>query len=151
ALYKAVIGLHLRCCQILIQKAEHLVNSKDLSWRTPLHDAASWGSLPIVEMLLRHDAHIDAQTRKGQTPLYLSILQGHSSVAELLVKKGASLQIINTNKRWTALHLAAWTGSLVILEMLIENGADVDAQDRQGYTALHVALQEGHGGIVDYL
>lgn len=151
ALYKAVTGLHLGCCQILIQKEENLVNSKDLSWRTPLHEAASWGSLPIVEMLLSHDAHIDAQTRKGQTPLYLSILQDHFSVAELLVKKGANLQILNTNKRWTALHLAAWAGSLVIVEILISNGADIDAQDRQGYTAQHFALQAGHGGIVDCL
>ncbi|KAK1464153.1 hypothetical protein CMEL01_12914 [Colletotrichum melonis] len=151
ALYKAVTGLHLGCCQILIQKAEHLVNSKDLSWRTPLHDAASEGSLAIVEMLLRHDAHIDAQTRQGQTPLYLSILQDHLSVAELLVKKGANLQILNTNKRWTALHHAAWTGSILMVEMLIRNGADVDAQDRQGYTAQHLALQAGHGVIVDCL
>ncbi|KXH50672.1 hypothetical protein CSIM01_01521 [Colletotrichum simmondsii] len=151
ALYKAVTGFHLKCCQILIQKAGHLVNSKDLSWRTPLHDAASGGSLPIVDMLLRHDAHIDAQTRQGQTPLYLSILQDHPSVAELLVKKGANLQILNTNKRWTALHLAAWTGSLLIAEMLISNGADVEAQDRQGYTAQHLALQAEHGVIVDFL
>ncbi|KXH68953.1 hypothetical protein CSAL01_09196 [Colletotrichum salicis] len=148
---EAVIGQHLECCQVLIQKAEHLVNTKDLSWRTPLNEAVSTVYLPIVEMLLRHDAQIDAQTRKGQTPLYLSILQDHPIVAEFLVKKGANLQILNTNKRWTALHLAALIGSLDIVEMLINHGADVNAQDRQVYTALYFALQEGHGGIADCL
>jgi ankyrin repeat protein len=41
-------------------------------------------------------------------------------------------------KGLTALHHAATRGKLEVVKKLIEKGATVDAQDKDGFTALHV-------------
>ena len=38
-----------------------------------------------------------------------------------------------------------------VAELLLERGAAIEAQDNRGYTALMIAADAGHGGIVDLL
>jgi uncharacterized protein len=47
--------------------------------------------------------------------------------------------------------MPALQGKLEILQWLVSNGANIDAQDRSGYTALHFAVQEGHADCVNHL
>ena len=46
---------------------------------------------------------------------------------------------------------AAFMGNLELLRWLRERGADIDAQDRNGWSALHFAIQENRFDIVQWL
>jgi uncharacterized protein len=49
------------------------------------------------------------------------------------------------------LHYAALNGDLDALVRLVESGSSVDAQDDNGWTALHFAAQDRHSKIVEEL
>ena len=51
----------------------------------------------------------------------------------------------------TPLLWAAVRGYLEIVAQLIEYGADVNVQDNEGWTALHIVCFKGYVEIVDYL
>jgi ankyrin repeat protein len=47
--------------------------------------------------------------------------------------------------------LAARFGSEAVVKLLLENGAEVYSRDKQGYTALHVAILDGKKHILELL
>lgn len=46
---------------------------------------------------------------------------------------------------------AAFMGNLELMNWLREHGANIDAQDRNGWSALHFAIQQNHFDIVQWL
>jgi ankyrin repeat protein len=53
---------------------------------------------------------------------------GHLNIVELLVQKGADLNVQDQDSR-TPLHLACDGGHLNIVELLVQKGADLNVQD----------------------
>lgn len=51
----------------------------------------------------------------------------------------------------TLLHIAAYNGQLKIVKYLIEKGADVNAVEKDKWTALHLATKNGHLKMVKHL
>jgi ankyrin repeat protein len=51
----------------------------------------------------------------------------------------------------TPLHVAAFAGQKEAAELLIEKGADVNAKNKEGLTALEMALQMSHQPTVELL
>lgn len=49
------------------------------------------------------------------------------------------------------LHLATQWGQDAVLTALIEHGADINAQDAEGKTVVHHAIESGHQGIINML
>jgi len=49
------------------------------------------------------------------------------------------------------LHVAAWRGHGEVVELLVDKGANLDAQDKLGWTALQRAADNGHGEVVKLL
>ena len=85
----------------------------------------------------------------GNTPLHYAVLAGCTeSVSLLLRAPGCDINLVNT-KRETPLHLACRQSDIKILEMLVEDmeyfqkltqqPCDLDIQDDNGDTALHIA------------
>lgn len=110
--------------------------------RTLLHEAASVGCAPMVELLLRLGA--DPNGLGGRTPLYVvgnSCLPGTGGeVVRLLVAAGADVNAPVGVKRCTPLHMAARRGNLQVAQALIECGADLEARDSHGDTPLRRAM-----------
>jgi len=65
----------------------------------------------------------------------------NENVKKYLLEKGID---IRDKEQRTPLINASFYGNEALLEWLLENGADIDAQDVNGFTALHFACQEGH-------
>jgi ankyrin repeat protein len=74
----------------------------------------------------------------GCTPLFYAIQLGHKDMAELLIAKGASIDLRDI-AGYTPLFYAVQYGRKEIAELLISNGADVNAQDIGGYVLLNYA------------
>ncbi|KAF1778302.1 Ankyrin repeat-containing domain [Phytophthora cactorum] len=62
---------------------------------------------------------------EGDTPLTTATANGHSAVVNMLVEKGAAINLANNNG-WTALMYAATEGSLEDASVLLKHGASVD-------------------------
>lgn len=49
------------------------------------------GNLPLIEVLLKAGAAVDARELMGLTPLWLAAYNGHGDIVELLLKEGADV------------------------------------------------------------
>ena len=109
----------------------------------PLHDAAERGDLEKISDLLNAGASINqTDGPHGFTPLHKAALEGRVSAAELLIDRGAEVDV-RRSLGATPLHDAAFRGEASVVKLLIEKGADVNARDVQGSTPLHWATYTG--------
>ncbi len=56
---------------------------------TPLHYAASRGQLAVIDLLLEHNAYIDAESPNGTTPLMMAAGYGSAQATRALLQAGA--------------------------------------------------------------
>ncbi|XP_016363419.1 tankyrase, TRF1-interacting ankyrin-related ADP-ribose polymerase b [Sinocyclocheilus anshuiensis] len=127
------------------------VNCRDLEGRhsTPLHFAAGYNRVAVVEYLLHHGADVHAKDKGGLVPLHNACSYGHYEVAELLVRHGASVNVADLWK-FTPLHEAAAKGKYEICKLLLKHGADPSKKNRDGNTALDM-VKDGDTDIQDLL
>jgi ankyrin repeat protein len=89
--------LHYCCSQGQAQLAEALLATGRLDVNKPgaqgwyaLHLAVRRGSLPCVQLLLRHGAGVDVKTDQGKTPVDIALVNKRAQIAEVLQGAGAS-------------------------------------------------------------
>ncbi|XP_041714449.1 poly [ADP-ribose] polymerase tankyrase-2 isoform X2 [Coregonus clupeaformis] len=127
------------------------VNCRDVEGRqsTPLHFAAGYNRVSVVEYLLLHGADVHAKDKGGLVPLHNACSYGHYEVAELLVIHGA---VVNVADLWkfTPLHEAAAKGKYEICKLLLQHGADPTKKNRDGSTPLDL-VKDGDTDIQDLL
>jgi len=124
------------------------VNAADYDQRTPLHIAASVGSLETVELLLEWKAEINATDRFGSSPLLDAVRHRNKNVCECLLRHGGELLGSNVG---VMLCEAAAIGDVEELQFLITNGADPNVGDYDRRTALHLASSNGQVPVLNYL
>jgi ankyrin repeat protein len=66
-------------------------NAKNSEGRTPLHDAAYYGHMKVLAVLLANKANINARDNDGKTPLHLALFVGGKEIAEILLAGGADV------------------------------------------------------------
>jgi uncharacterized protein len=110
---------------------------------TPLHLAAFFGHVKIVELLLAHGADVSARSTNsnGNTPLHASLASNHKFVAGLLIGHGADLNAADAGG-WRPLHIAAANNNIETMKTLIAQGADVNAPNGEGKTAISLAQEK---------
>lgn len=82
------------------------------------------------------DDVLEVRDSLRNTPLFHTALQASLPMAQLLLKKGASLRAQNLAGS-TALHEAVRLGNVPLASLFIKAGASVTAADNQGNTPLH--------------
>ena len=113
----------------------------------------------IIELIKNED--INNYDIQDNTYLLYAIKYGSLDIVKLLVQKGAQLNnIIKNDKKYTALHAAVEGGHTPIVEFLINNKQEKDffnfnqfrdAVDKNGNTALHIAISTNSLGIIKIL
>uniref|UniRef100_A0A8C6L3J3 E3 ubiquitin-protein ligase MIB2 n=1 Tax=Nothobranchius furzeri TaxID=105023 RepID=A0A8C6L3J3_NOTFU len=106
-----------------------------------LHHAALKGNkLATEKILARARQLVDVKKEDGFSALHLASLNNHRDVAEVLVKEGRCDINICNNRNQTPLQLAVTQGHTDLVQLLVDEGADVNMEDEDGDTAMHVAL-----------
>ncbi|HUI07688.1 MAG TPA: ankyrin repeat domain-containing protein [Verrucomicrobiae bacterium] len=116
----------------------------------PLIDAAYYGNVEIVRMLLEKGATVDCQNKHGLTPLNWAAGNGHADVARLLIEHGADVQHVSLDGV-PVLVDAASGGNVDIVRMVLDKGAPVDCQNKYGLTPLMWAAAKGHSDVARLL
>lgn len=118
---------------------------QDSEGRRPLHEAAAAGNLPMVRLLVRTGALLDAPIYPfGYTALYLAVERGHAEVAKYLIEQGARTEITDALNGQGLLHAAATRGHLRTAGVLIAAGLDVFARDNRGLLPRDLAARHRH-------
>uniref|UniRef100_A0A7N8WYR1 E3 ubiquitin-protein ligase MIB2 n=1 Tax=Mastacembelus armatus TaxID=205130 RepID=A0A7N8WYR1_9TELE len=106
-----------------------------------LHHAALKGNkLATEKILARARQLVDVKKEDGFSALHLAALNNHRDVAEILIKEGRGDINIRNNRNQTPLQLAVMQGHTDLVQLLVAEGADVNMEDEDGDTAMHVAL-----------
>ena len=85
-----------------------------------------------------------AYSQDGYTALGLASFFGHLEIVNLLLGRGAEVNVVSRNDMAVRpLHSAAAGRHLAVAQVLLAHGADVHAKSHGGWTALHSAADHG--------
>ena len=114
-----------------------LVRGADATMALP---SALWRKdMSLAEIALRHGAKPDEARNDGRPVLNELIRWGQVTPAVWLLEKGASPNLPDTEKGWTAVHQASSRGNERMMAAILAAGGDVRKKDRLGHTPLDVA------------
>src|SRR5690606_6577708 len=122
----------------------------------PLMNAALYGHLDMLKLLVQSGADINATSQQG-TALSWALLTDRRSCAEFLLQSGATsdgpgraLRSLRSDTGYTPLMYAAMTerNDPALVEVLLARGANVNAESSQGETALDFARRRGNTSLV---
>jgi ankyrin repeat protein len=146
--FAALIGLFL-CLDSALAQGEIQM--------APLAKAAMSGDVSTMRSLLAAKPDVNQVTPYGDTPLHLTLRrnslerrQGHVAVVDLLVSRGADVNIRN-RRGVTPLMEAADTGDTEAVAYLVRHSASINQSDDEGRTPLSLAAYRHYSDIVDFL
>ncbi len=110
-----------------------------------INAAAMAGVTGRVLELLEEDRNcVGVYSHDGWTPLHLASFFGNEACVSILLANGAKPNARSRNAMEnTPLHAAAAGRHKDVVERLLKNDADVNAQQKGGWTPLHAAAQNG--------
>ncbi|KDP38842.1 hypothetical protein JCGZ_04999 [Jatropha curcas] len=129
-------------------KAKLDPDNGDSKGRTPLHIAASKGHEECVLVLLRHGCNIHLKDVNGNTALWEALSTNHQSIFRILFHFAS---ISDPHTAGDLLCTAARRNDLTMMKKLLKQGLNVDSKDRQGKTAIQIAVAENNIDMVDLL
>jgi serine/threonine-protein phosphatase 6 regulatory ankyrin repeat subunit B len=156
ALHYAVMSGNEEVVTELLNMGAHMCPSNLSSKMSPVHYAALYGYLNILNLLHEHGCNLDLPVRdeEGNLPIHLAAMRDHENIIRWIQEtEGFSLFAWN-NLGYTPLHLATSAHSLNVMKYIIDTaGIHVDMTTYDGFrhTALHLASSSGDNSIVSYL
>ncbi len=147
----AIENGHSSTAQYLIKEAKADVNIADAHSDPAFHLAVGRGSLQMVKLLCEAGAQVSGRNRNGHTVLQCAIEQGHSSIAEYLIKEAKADMNLVREEGNTLLHLAAINGNTETVDVLLNEGVSIESKGFDGRTALHEASRHCHLSTVECL
>ncbi len=127
-------------------------NHADLELGAPLFCAVVCKRLDVVELLLDKGANINLANIQWLrgSVLHRAIFNKVTDIALLLINRGIDLSILDSDKR-TALHEAALYGNVPVAKLLLEKGINVTSLDKDGESALVDAFRMGEKEIYNLI
>ena len=104
------------------------INSQAGKWgNTPLHEAAFWGNVEVVRLLISKEANVDAKDYYGCTPLHDAVDYGNLEILELLLRE---LRLYHrcTDERSTRYRLGPLVTAVDSHGLVVPHGGDCVGQ-----------------------
>ncbi len=145
ALQTAILRMSKRAVKELLKHNSVDVNIKSNQEQTTLHFASEWRNIPIdlFRKILEKSTDVNAQNANGNsTALQLAIVKKcEAMIKELVNHKDVDLNL-KDNDYCTALQLASSRKNVPVdlFRIILEKSTDVNAQEKNGHTALHLAI-----------
>ena len=146
------------------------LTSGDIKKRTILHFAAIYGYMAVatcildqIDSLVKRSIHekverymyINIQDYKGRTPLFYAAAEGRVKVTQLLVDRGADLELPTGDNHYqpgsTPLMASCEKGTFECSEILLKAGACITTLRNDGADALYIASRYGHLTVVEQI
>lgn len=124
---------------VLLESAD--INMKDDKGNAPLHLALKNDKFePIFEKMLEKGADVNvgglANTTKDQTVLYIAVLKQREELVQRLLEKGADPNKTDSDGALPLSESVIGSANINIARMLLDKGAKINAQEKNGATAL---------------
>ncbi|KAF4537180.1 Ankyrin domain protein [Lasiodiplodia theobromae] len=141
ALYKAVVGGHGRMCRFLLQNG---ADPNCSGQRGPaIVVAVENNRLDIVELLVQHEAEVDARDNEHSPTALMAALEKNVEMVWYLLQNGADVDA--TMDSDPVIFKAAGGSDIDILRAVVDAGAALNVTSRDGWTPLHGAFERaGH-------
>ncbi|EED24113.1 proteasome regulatory particle subunit (Nas6), putative [Talaromyces stipitatus ATCC 10500] len=138
----------------LLNANPKLASLKDDDERLPIHWAAAYNRLPIVELLVTNKYFDpDVTDGSGWTPLMIAASLKNAegdAIIELLLRKDADVNMKSVSGQ-NALHFAASKANLSTVKTLVAHKCSARVKDKRGQLALHRAAAVGSTPILKIL
>ena len=156
ALHCAVSSDRLDIIEMLLT-AGLSAEAKNQYHRTPLHLAALYGTIPILELLLmtfqgEEEAQaVNAPDIWGSSPLIIAHSRGNIICCLLLIEAGATIPPSKASIKQSLYFSAIENGRLEAVQRLVYMGADIQMKNVLGLTGLQMAKQGGKADVERFL
>ncbi|KAF5008325.1 hypothetical protein FDECE_5368 [Fusarium decemcellulare] len=103
----------------------------------------------VIE-LLEHQVLPDMPSTQGETPLWLAARLEHTEIVRILLKQDVDVNALTSNGESPLFWPSAW-GCEEIVKLLLDAGTRTWHMDERGWTALSMAEEKDHKGVVQML
>lgn len=140
--------LQKACTSVLNESVERVLAATprstmdvgDVTGRSALSWAAQRGDRRTIRTLISYGADPNKADVERGTPFIWSVIGGHVHIIKLLLAIGANVDAKGDFGRISLSLSAQQDSCLNITKLLVNYGADVETQDKGGFTPLHWAV-----------
>ena len=147
-LSQAIVNHDMPNIQLLLDFACDVNETSDTG-RTPLHEAAQYGTPEMVGILLASGATPNHLDNEGDSPLMCAVRNGNPDIIELVLIE-ANTKVINRSME-TPLHVAVLEENAKAVDMLIKAKVPLDVISYSSNTPLSVGIKMQNLLMVDKL
>lgn len=117
----------------------------DNEGNTPLLAAAWAAESTSLGILLDNGANPRAINNAGFCALHAAAKLSEARWTRTLLHESVPASLAENSNKMTPLHYAAAHGAVEVMDTLLDNDAELNLQDRKGWTALHYAARNNRG------
>lgn len=144
-LFLAVANGHIEIVDLLLKSHAKVDANRQGYNGTPLHQAIIHGSVDMVKLLLDYNANQESLDFGLLTPLLLATSNQQWKIAEILIAKGAKVDVRDKTTGSNPLILTSACGATDAIKLLLTSGANVNVTTGGNkYTALMAASSDGN-------
>ena len=126
-------------------------NISDINGYNSLHYSIKSRSCDVCKIIVDVINDLNAKCNTGETALHIACNFQLFDICELLVKKGANINIQDYEHEFTALHYTTTLDNKPLTKLLLDNNADPNLQDIYGNTPIHYSIIEENYEIIEIL
>ena len=117
---------------------------------TAFSNAIESGDFAAVELLIQEHPKLVNHPDWTPPPIHCAVLWNQAKIAELLLDKGADIEMLDPDRQTTPLRYAIMYCKTDLIPLLLSRGANVGPIVEDGMSALQLAEEAASGAYEEY-